>query len=198
MTDLLPANSTAVERAISDAMAREDAIETPANLMWDPARIPAAYLPWLAWGASVDHWDTDWPEAQQRAAIAAAPDWHRIKGTRPSVQIALGELGHADAVVIEDRDLPRYGDEIRFGDAGLFYGPDDPSWADYWIRVPTSITYPQADRIADRMLDTAPARCRLRAIEITAPHYPTYGAAGLVYGPDHTFGGIFVYGDDNG
>lgn len=197
MTDLLPANSTAVERAISNAMAREDAIETPANLMWDPARIPAAYLPWLAWGASVDNWDADWSDARKRDAIAASPNWHRIKGTRKSVEIALGEMGHPDAVVIEDRDLPRLGRGWVLG-RGWRLGPSDPSWADYWVQVPTPLYRADAEKMAVRLADTAPARCRLRSISAVDEGRFRIGDGLWQLGDAVTLGSTYKFGDDNG
>ena len=145
----------------------------------------------------MDHWDPDWPEAAKRAAIAGSAAWHRIKGTRQSVEIALAESGYPDAVVIEDRDLPRYGPDVIY-DSGIVYGPGDASWADYWIETGSPVLYPEADRIAARLADTAPARCRLRAITITAPGAITYGAAGAVYGPDRTFGSVYHYGASHG
>lgn len=172
MTDLLPPNSTALERAISNAMDREGAIATPAALMWDPARIPAVYLPWLAWASSVDHWPAGWSEAERRAAIAASADWHRRKGTRWSVETALSELGHPDAVITEERDLPRYDAELIV-DGGAVYGPAYTSWAAYWVIVQRSILHPEADLIAARLVDTAPARCKLNTISITAAEAPS-------------------------
>ncbi len=197
MTDLLPANSTAVERAISNAMDREGAIATPANLMWDPARIPAAFLPWLGWAASVDHWDADWSDAQKRAAIAAAPAWHRIKGTRKSVEIALGELGYPEAVVIEDRDLPRLGRGWVLG-RGWHLGPTDPSWADYWVEVAVPLYRVDAERMAARLADTAPARCRLRAISAVGEGRFRIGDGLWQLGDAVTLGSTYHFGDHDG
>lgn len=193
MTDLLPPNSTALERAISNAMDREGAIATPAALMWDPARIPAVYLPWLAWASSVDHWPAGWSEAERRAAIAASADWHRRKGTRWSVETALSELGHPDAVITEERDLPRYDAELIV-DGGAVYGPAYTSWAAYWVIVQRSILHPEADLIAARLVDTAPARCKLNTISITAAEAPVDGPELIVDG-GYTYDGVYNYGD---
>lgn len=191
MTDLLPANSTPAERAISNAMARAWDIPAPAGLMWDPARIPAAYLPWLAWAVSVDHWDPDWPEATKRAAIAGSAAWHRIKGTRPAVVTALAQMGHPTATVTEDRDLPRYGDAgLTYGHAGVVFGPDDPSWADYWITLNAPALRPEALRIMARLAETAPARCRMRSVDVAPPHM-LMGDPVMVYGADVTFGNVY-------
>lgn len=197
MSDLLPQNSTAAERAISDAMARAETIAAPAGLMWDPARCPLEYLPWLAWAVSVDDWDPDWPEAGKRAAIAGSAAWHRIKGTRPAVVAALAQLGHPDALLIEDRDLPRYGRGVVHGGAWR-YGPSDPNWADYWVVVRAPLDRSDAGRIATRLLDTAPARCRLRAVSAGGAHRFAYGDGLWTYGPQASFGSIYFYGDNHG
>lgn len=87
---LLPPNATPAERAVEAAAgARMAAIPTPQASLWDPATCPAAILPWLAWAFSVDHWRSSWPEATKRAVIAAAPEVHRLKGTRGAVRRAL-------------------------------------------------------------------------------------------------------------
>ncbi len=197
MTDLLPSNSTATERAISDAMAREAAIATPANLMWDPARCPEAYLPWLAWAASVDHWDADWPAAEKRAAIAASADWHRIKGTPASIAIALADLGHPDAIVIEDRDLPRLGRDWMLG-RDWRLGPTDPHWADYWVDVPTPLYRVDAEKMALRLADTAPVRCRLRAVSAIDAGRFEIGGGLWVIGDASTIGSTYIFGGRNG
>lgn len=197
MSDLLPATATALERAVSAALDRAAAIPTPAALMWDPARCPLALLPWLAWALSVDAWDPDWTEAQKRAAIAASVAWHKTKGTRASVLAVLAQLGHANAILIEDREMPRLGEDAILG-APRVYGPEDPSWADYWVEIPADIHHDAADRIAARLRDVAPARCRLRAISIAAPHQHVLGAPGYVYGPETTWGDTYLYGDDHG
>ncbi len=198
MSDLLPANSTPAERAFSLATDRLSQIDAPADLTWDPDRIPAAFLPWLAWALSVDHWEPDWSEAKMREVVGTAVARHRIKGTRLSVEQALAEIGYADAIVIEDRDLPRY----SAGPTGPWtYGKtwtylSGPSWADYSVIVTVPITAIEAERIADRLWLTAPARCRLRDIRLSEQFY-TYsdGPTGpWTFGKSVTYGGIYRFG----
>ncbi len=90
---LLPANATALERAIEAAQARLSDVPVPVDALWDPWRCPAELLPWLAWAWSVDEWDAGWPEEIKRRVIAAAPDVHRLKGTRAAVARALEAIG---------------------------------------------------------------------------------------------------------
>lgn len=78
--DLLPANATEAERAISRAIGPwTPGAETIATLQ-DPQRIPAALLPHLGAGENLPPvWPAD--EAQRRALIAASPRLHALIGT---------------------------------------------------------------------------------------------------------------------
>lgn len=93
MFDLLPANSTSAERALSETVARIGDVPVPIADLWDPDNCPMEVLPWLAWAYSVDEWDAAWTEAQQRAAVRASYKVHRYKGTIGSVKDALNALG---------------------------------------------------------------------------------------------------------
>lgn len=93
MSDLLPANSTSAERALSETVARIGDVPVPLRDLWDPDTCTIDLLPWLAWAFSVDEWDTAWTEAQQRAAVRASYSVHRYKGTIGSVKDALNALG---------------------------------------------------------------------------------------------------------
>ena len=90
---LLPPSATPFERALEQALARIEDVPVPVDTLWDPHRCPAALLPWLAWAWSVDEWDPDWPEHVKRRVIAAAPEVHRLKGTRAAVERALKAIG---------------------------------------------------------------------------------------------------------
>lgn len=88
--NLLPPNSTPLERAL-DSLEVETltAMPVPVGTVWSPAACPAELLPWLAWGLSIDIWDSGWTESQKRAAIATAIDDQRRKGTRAALRRAL-------------------------------------------------------------------------------------------------------------
>lgn len=92
-SDLLPANSTSTERALSDATARIADVPVPLRDLWDPDTCPVELLPWLAWAFSVDDWDVAWTEEQKRAAVKASYSVHRYKGTIGSVKDALNAIG---------------------------------------------------------------------------------------------------------
>ena len=92
--DLLPANSTPLERELA-RLSRYIELIDPVQIewIWDAWRCPAPLLPWLAWALSVDFWDEEWSEIQKRQSIADSPAYHRRKGTVESVEtlLALGE-----------------------------------------------------------------------------------------------------------
>lgn len=94
-SDALPGNASELERSMADLdWSRLSAVEVSiVRSLTDPATCPLDLLPWLAWAMSVDVWDPAWPEATKRAVIAAAPQAHRLKGTRKAVRLVLEALG---------------------------------------------------------------------------------------------------------
>jgi phage tail P2-like protein len=94
--------TTKLARAVFTAeLARLAAIDpTVIARIWNPWSCPAALLPWLAQGVSVDVWSDAWPEATKRAVIAASPDVHRKKGTIGAVRKALAAFA-LDATIVE-------------------------------------------------------------------------------------------------
>lgn len=92
MSDLLPPNATAQERALSEAAARIADVPVVVREMWNPDTCPANLLGWLAWAFTIDEWDTGWTEAQKREAIKRSIRVHKYKGTIGAVQEALGAL----------------------------------------------------------------------------------------------------------
>lgn len=98
--DLLPANATNLERELARLGARIEDIDPSAiETLWDAARCPAAHLSRLAAELSIDVWREDWPEATKRQMIAASPEYHAIKGTPRSIEIALRWLGYTVRII---------------------------------------------------------------------------------------------------
>lgn len=100
MASILPPHLSELERDLDAAMARLAAINIPISTLWNPHTCPVEVLPYLAWAMSVDTWRSDWPELIKRQVIAAAPDVHRTKGTRPALEMALAAL-NIDAELTE-------------------------------------------------------------------------------------------------
>ncbi|TKD40705.1 phage tail protein I [Azotobacter chroococcum] len=93
MSDLLPPNSTALERAVAEVGASAADLPVPIRELWDPDTCPLALLPWLAWAWSVDEWSDAWSEQQKRDTVRQALPVQRIKGTIGAVRKAVAALG---------------------------------------------------------------------------------------------------------
>ncbi|CAA0097583.1 Uncharacterised protein [BD1-7 clade bacterium] len=81
--------------------------------LWNPWQCPAEFLPHLAWAASVDLWNPNWPTNIKRRVIDEAPALHRIKGTKAAVIKALAAL-NIDATYKE------WWQQIPQGERGTF------------------------------------------------------------------------------
>lgn len=93
MSELLPPNSTALERALAAVGASATDLAVPIRELWDPNTCPLELLPWLAWAWSVDEWDDAWSEQQKRETVRQALPVQRIKGTLGAVRKAVAALG---------------------------------------------------------------------------------------------------------
>jgi len=94
VTTILPPNATDLERNIEQSATRAiEQMPVPIRELWNPDTCPLHLLPWLAWALDVEKWQSDWPEAVQRATIKASINIHNHMGTRASVRQALNALG---------------------------------------------------------------------------------------------------------
>lgn len=96
---LLPPNASAAERALEEAMLAGIDISTVRTIT-DPWTCPAELLPFLASDLAIAHWDTDWSEAEKRAAVASATAFHKRKGTREAVEEVLDRF-HPELTIVE-------------------------------------------------------------------------------------------------
>jgi len=132
LADLLPPNASRLERALSVAPAASLAgVPVAIDTIWNPATCPVALLPWLAWGLSIDLWDSSWTEAEKRAAIADAILFQRRKGTPASLRQVLDRFDPMIEIVewFQDRgtldpyhfrlELPLLADSDVFYDENL-------------------------------------------------------------------------------
>jgi hypothetical protein len=96
---LLPQNRTSFEEAadLTGARIADLPIELPRLVR--PFEAPAPFLPWVAWGLSVDFWEKDWPEDKHRLMLARSLRMHARKGTATAI---------AEAVKIMGGDLRRF------------------------------------------------------------------------------------------
>jgi len=169
MSELLPPNATPVERAFDATAARLTAMPVPLRDLWNPAQCPAHLLPWLAWTVSVDEWESVWTEAQQRDVIAASVGVHRRKGTLASVRRALTAAGFPDAVVLEQWANFSFDGELTADGTETFEGAGH--WAAYRVVMASPITIKQALAVRAILRTTAPARCRLDALDFAAAQF---------------------------
>lgn len=106
MSDMLPNNATAQERALSNTIARVSDVPLAARKMWNPDTIPANLLPWMAWAFSVDDWNNNWTEAEKRAVIKNSLYVHKHKGTLAAIKRAVEPLGYIIRIVEWFEDTP--------------------------------------------------------------------------------------------
>lgn len=87
---ILPPNATTLEHAVDNVGASALAgVPAPLRHLWNPASCPVELLPFLAWGVSIDFWNSDWTETQKREAVAGAIEAQRRKGTKASLRAVL-------------------------------------------------------------------------------------------------------------
>lgn len=106
-SSLLPKNLGDLERDLDVAISRMENIKIPISTLWDPWNCPIELLPWLAWAVSVDDWRTDWPETTKRRVVANSLDMHRVKGTRPAVEMSVESLGLEYELIEWFEEIPK-------------------------------------------------------------------------------------------
>lgn len=185
MTDMLPPNSTALERALA-ASSGVELLPVELDKLWSANDCPAPFLPYLAWALAVDFWDMATTEAQQRALIAGAIAWHQKRGTPWAIRQALAAIGYPVLDLVEQADYQR--EWLAAGgltldgtwslDGNSSLTPPESSgatvrrtalnhWAEYAIRlnaVDGAWSRSQQERIRKVAEAYAPARSRLVAI----------------------------------
>ncbi len=92
MSNLLPPNSTRLEKALATKADRINQIPVTFAAMHDTATCPAVYLPWLAWEKRVEFWDDSWSDLEQRQAIAASKTFNQTRGTADALTSAIGQF----------------------------------------------------------------------------------------------------------
>jgi phage tail P2-like protein len=99
MSDLLPPNATALERAAAVALTQLAEIPVPLRTLWNPDTCPVDLLPYLAWTFSVDRWDSTWSESTKREVIRGSFFVHKRKGTISALRRVVEPLGYLLRVV---------------------------------------------------------------------------------------------------
>jgi phage tail P2-like protein len=91
---LLPGNSTPLERQAAQALAQIQRVPIPLRQLCNPDTCPVDLLPYLAWAFSVDRWDSKWAEATKRSAIRSSHFIHSRKGTIGALRRVVEPLGY--------------------------------------------------------------------------------------------------------
>lgn len=87
---LLPANSSALERALDLGFAKLlDRIAPPFPELMNPDATPAEFLPYLGADRGVSEWSSDAPESEKRLTVALAWPTKRQAGTRKALEGAV-------------------------------------------------------------------------------------------------------------
>jgi phage tail P2-like protein len=165
---VLPSSASPLEIAV-DLLGERRVRKIPLDAIWqtwDPDKCPAHLLPWLAYAMSIEEWDADWTEEQQRAVLRSAVEEHRTRGVVAAIRRAFANVGFPDIEIIEGRGGIRY-DGVRTHDGYHIYsGWHLPWWNVYRVVVPVLMNASQA-AAARRMLSwLAPARCVLWDIKM--------------------------------
>ncbi|WP_336855520.1 phage tail protein I [Pseudescherichia vulneris] len=99
MNSLLPPGSSALERRLAAACSDITGLNVPLRDLWNPARCPVKFLPYLAWAFSVDRWDESWTEDVKRQVVKDAFFIHQHKGTISAVRRAVQPFGFLIRVI---------------------------------------------------------------------------------------------------
>lgn len=98
MNSLLPPGSSQLERRAAEACAGISDLSVPLRDLWNPARCPVKFLPYLAWAFSVDRWDEKWTAAEKRKAVTDAFYIHRRKGTIAAIRRVIEAMGFSMSI----------------------------------------------------------------------------------------------------
>ncbi|MGM0825699.1 MAG: phage tail protein I [Pseudomonadota bacterium] len=91
---LLPHNTTPLERAAAEALAEIQRVPVPLRQLWNPNDCPAHLIPYLAWALSVDRWDPTWSTEAKRDVCRSAWAVHKRKGTISALRRVVEPLGY--------------------------------------------------------------------------------------------------------
>jgi phage tail P2-like protein len=93
LSQLLPPNTTILERAATQALGNFNETIIPIRSLGSATQCPLSLLPYLAWSRSVDRWDVDWPEQTKRAVTQDAFFVHQRKGTIGALRRVVAPFG---------------------------------------------------------------------------------------------------------
>ena len=93
--DSLNVNASKFEQDIEDVISRLVKEDFTLQHTWDIDNCDESMLPWLAWAYSVDTWDAQgWNTEQKRKVIHNSIRAHKVKGTKGAIYDAINALGY--------------------------------------------------------------------------------------------------------
>lgn len=95
---ILPPSSSDLEQRLESAISAAYPKPIAIDAVWNPQTCPIEILPYLAWALSVDNWSSDWPEETKRRVVGDSLRVHKLKGTRPAVELACAAFGDVSLV----------------------------------------------------------------------------------------------------
>lgn len=105
---VLSPNATPLESALDLAFGRLlDQIVPPFPELLDPAKTPAAFLPYLAADRGVEEWRAGAAEDERRATVAASWPTKRQAGTRAALELAVRGLKFEPVVTAWHEQRPK-------------------------------------------------------------------------------------------
>lgn len=104
---LLPANSSALERALDLGFGKLlDRIAPPFPELMNPGQTPAAFLSYLASDRGVSEWDTDASESEKRVTVSLSWQIQRLAGTQKALGYAVESLGFTPTFIAWHQQRP--------------------------------------------------------------------------------------------
>lgn len=98
MANLLPPNSTELERKICDVSQKATALDVSIRSLSTFTNTPSSFLPIIAWQNSVDRWNRNWSDKDKIAQIKASFKIHQKKGTISALKEVVKAFGYSLSV----------------------------------------------------------------------------------------------------
>lgn len=173
MKNLLPPNSTDLERKVAEELGNNSNL--PANLrsLVTLNDVPSQFLPHLAWENSVDRWQQDWPEEVKKQQIKASFEVHKYKGTNYALRKIVEAFGYSVTIY-------EWWQEVPMSEPGTFQ-----------IAIDTnnqSLTEQGLNTLLQLIDDARPLtrHCKHIQINVTPSYAQIYALAGSYSGDDTT------------
>ncbi|MDC4915725.1 phage tail protein I [Acinetobacter baumannii] len=107
MKNILPPNSTELERKITEVLAENCEVPVGIKSLVTLTNVPSQFLPHLAWEKSVDRWQQNWPEHIKKEQIKNSFQVHKYKGTNYALRKIVEAFGYSLTIYEWWQETPR-------------------------------------------------------------------------------------------